>query len=204
MKLERIYLIRLIAVVAVLLMFVGCTFTLKSNDVSTLETGSPLRGIPPKTFAFKEFRDARGVVRGNLGNVLDVKKDPYLFDDGGPTQKYKLDQPPTSLVAVVIRKELERNGHRCIGHSAQSNPDFIIEGSVYAFQIRMSRTFDTEVAVKLTVTPVSPGKEVLIKAYEGKAPWKGGFWFKTSVNLALLAMVKEMSTDPDLIAFLEK
>jgi hypothetical protein len=115
-----------------------------------------------------------------------------------------LDEPPASLVAMVIRKELERNGHKCIVYSAQSNPDFIIEGSVYRFQIEMGRPSVTVVAVKLTVSPVSPGKEVLIKTSEGKARYSSYYTYKTSVNLALLAMVKEFSTDPDLIAFLEK
>ena len=210
MKPYNVYLLRLAAAVTVSFLFVGCTHTLKSKELSTLETGSPLKGIPPKTFAFKEFRDARGVVIGRLGKVLDVKKDPYLFDDGGPMRKDKLEQPPASLVAMVIRKELERNGHKCITYSAQSNPDFIIEGSVYKFDIRRTqpaewsvfdRPFNTEVAVKLTVSPASPEKEMLTKSYEGKARL---LRFKTSINLALLAMVKEISTDPDLIAFLEK
>jgi hypothetical protein len=203
MKPDRIHLVRLIAVVVISLMFVGCTFTLRSKDLSTLETGSPLKSIPSKTFAFKEFRDARGTVTGALGNVLDVKKDPYLFDKQGAV-KSKLDKPPASLVAMVIRKELERNGHKCIGYSAQSNPDFIIEGSVYKFEIRRSQTLNTEVAVKLTVNYVSPREGVLIKAYEGIARYYTYYVYKTSVNLALLAMVKEFSTDPDLIAFLEK
>jgi hypothetical protein len=174
-------------------MFVGCTYTLKSNDLSILETGSPLKGIPPKTFAFKEFRDARPFQKASV-------KDPYVF-----YPQCRLDQLPTSLVAMVIRKELERNGHKCIAYSAQSNPDFIIEGSVYRFWVDHSRApSSTYVAVKLTVNPVSPGKEMLLKTYEGKARWKTLYTWKTSLNLALLAMVKEMSTDPELIAFLEK
>jgi hypothetical protein len=204
MKPYRIYLIRLAGVVAVSLMFAGCTYTLRSKDVSVLETGSPLKSVPPKTFAFKDFIDARGTAakESEFRSELPVyggkgARDPYLFRQEGAL-KCKVDQLPASLVAMVIKKELERNGHKCITYSAQSNPDFIIEGSLYKFAYGML------VAVKLTVSPVSPGKEVLIKTYEGKGPATIIHNCKTSLNLALMAMVKEFSTDPDLVAFLEK
>ncbi len=205
MKPNSIYPFRFAAVVILSVMFVGCTYTLKSNDVPILETGSPLKGIRPKTFAFKEFRDARGTVRGTFGEVLNVSKDPYLFKKEG-IDTCRLDQLPTSFVATVIRKELERNSHTCITYSAQSNPDFIIEGSVYKFGPKSGgRGHVAQVAVKLTVNPIFPGKEVLIKTYEGQgAPDFHLYACKTPLHRALLAMVKEMSTDLDLIAFLEK
>ena len=194
MKFHSSYLLRLAAVVTVSVMLAGCTHIyMKSSEMSVLHSGSPLKGVNPKIFAFKDFRDVRG-----------KDPDPYLVTVMR-THKYRLDQPKTTFVAIAIRKELERNGHKCIAYSAQSNPDFIIEGSVYRFLVNHSTApSSTQVAVKLTVNPVSPGKEMLLKTYEGKARWKTLYTWKTSLNLALLAMVKEMSTDTDLIAFLEK
>jgi hypothetical protein len=178
------YLIRLAAAAAVTIVLAGCTHTMKSSEISILKTGSPLKGIRPRTFAFKEFRDVRGT-------------DPYLmYFPGG--HKYRLDQPAASLVAMVIRKELERNGHKCIAYSAQSNPDFIIEGSVY-------RCCYCVAGVKLTVNLVSPEKGVIIKTYKKAYEGEGcGDSFQECVDKPLLAMVKEMSTDPDLAEFLEK
>jgi hypothetical protein len=183
MKPNSIYLFRIAAVVAVTVMLTGCTHTVKSK-ISILQTGSPLKGLPSKTFAFKEFKDVRGT-------------DPYLLSGSG-VHKYKLDQPVATAVAMAIRKELERNGHKCITYSTQSTPDFIIEGSVYMFSW-------INVGVKLTLNPVSPGKAVLVKSYQGECvTGECRNDADVGVDRALLAMVKEMSTDPELIAFLEK
>jgi hypothetical protein len=172
---------------------------MKSSEISILQTGSPLKGLSPKIFAFKDFRDDRG-----------INPDPYLMAVRG-IQKYKLDQPKTTFVVVAIRKELERNGHTCIMQSVQSKSDFIIVGSVYKFGVVYQhwRGEVATVAVKLTVTPVPPKEELLTKTYEGEgiARIRSAFasrYMKESLNQALLAMVKEISTDPELIAFLEK
>jgi len=179
MKPYNIYLFTLAAAVAVTAALAGC-FNMKASEISTLKTGSPLKGVRPKTFAFKEFKDTRGI-------------DPYHVWGG-----YKLDQPAASVVAMVIRKELERNGHRCVAYSAQANRDFIIEGSVSAYSVLV-------VGVKMTVNSVSPEKGMITKTYEGEVRGSyNGYTWNTKFNHALLAMVKEMSTDPDLIAFLEK
>lgn len=183
MKFYSGYLMRLGAAVTVSVMFVGCThIILKSSEIPILQTGSPLRGVSPKIFAFKDFRDVRG-------------RDPYFMHPG-----HKLEQPAATVVAIAIRKELERNGHTCIVYSAQSKSDFIIEGSVYKFGVWEGAT----VAVKLTVTPVPPKEGFLTNTYEGGAPWRIGVSETKHLKQALLAMVKEMSTDPELIAFLEK
>jgi ABC-type uncharacterized transport system auxiliary subunit len=60
MKPFRLYLFGFVAVMVVPFMLMGCTHNIKSSDIFNLQTGSPLKGIKPKTFAFKEFRDARG------------------------------------------------------------------------------------------------------------------------------------------------
>jgi len=193
-KFHSSYLLRLAAVVTVSVMLAGCTHIyMKSSEMSVLHSGSPLKGVNPKIFAFKDFRDVRG-----------KDPDPYLVTVMR-THKYRLDQPKTTFVAIAIRKELERNGHTCIAYSAQSKSDFIIEGSLYTFGVYQDRRGwlggEATVAVKLTVTPVPPKEELLTKTYEGEGKADGG---KNALDQALLAMVKEISTDPEPIAFLEK
>jgi len=199
MKLVHIYLFRLVAGITLFLMFVGCTHTIKSADISTLQTGSPLKGVGSKTFSFKDFKDIRGT-------------DAFLITAIG-SHKYTLDQPVATVVAMSIRKELERNGHKYIAYSTQSNPDFIIEGTVYKYSLTMqsglvSNTIIGNAAVKLTISRASADREVLAKSYQGeyrKDTFGGPHGVLKAVsNQALLEMVKEMSTDPELIAFLEK
>jgi len=176
-------------------MFTGCTHTMKKDEVSTLQVGSPLKGISPKTFAFKEFKDARG-------------RDPYLM-----YSQHKLEQPATAFVATAIMKELERNGHTCIPYSPQPKADFIVEGSVFKCWILRSQgmsttTLTANVGAKITVSPASAENRVMTKTYEGEyrsggvagVDWK----WKDILNQALLNMLKEFSTDSDLVMFLEK
>lgn len=200
MKPYNLYLFRLAAIMAVSVMVVGCTHTIKSNEISVSQAGSPMKAVRPKTFAFKEFKDIRGT-------------DPFLVAKVG-VHKFKLDQPAATVVATMIRKELQRNGHMCVIDLPQAKSDFIIEGTVYKCWFTteqvgfFSKKVTANVAVKLAVSPVSPGKGVLTKSYEGEYHLAGvtvgmekG---KDILDQAILAMLKEMSTDPELIAFLEK
>jgi hypothetical protein len=116
-------LFRFLAVLALLNALLGCslTHTLKSADIPQLQVGSPLKSVPPLTFAFKEFKGG--------GN-----KDDLIGDFG--IHKYKLDQPVATVVAKAIRKELERNGHTCIAEST-SKADFVVDGTVYKYFLSM-------------------------------------------------------------------
>jgi hypothetical protein len=194
MKPFRVYLFRFVGVITVSLLLEGCMLCIKSEDIPTLATGSPLKSVRPKTFVFKEFKDVRGT-------------DVYLVGI------VKLDSPASTIVSMSIRKELERNGHKCIVDSPQSKPDFIIEGTVYKYWLTHSIRFASDrytgnVAVKLTVSRSSIDTDVLAKTYEGEYRRDlvigGPSRVKGVLNQALLAMLKEISTDPELIAFLEK
>jgi len=207
MGLFRVIFFRFIAVTAIVIMFAGCAHTIRSADIPLLQTGSPLKGIKPKTFAFKEFRDARS--RGTdalwVGQIAALKQ--------------KIDQPVAVVVGMAIRKELERNGHICIDYSPQPKADFIIEGTVFKYWFYVERggtafvltsRFVGNVAVKLTVSNTSPDKGVLIKSYEGESltdifmAHPRGKAALVTLSQAQLAMVKEISTDSELIEFLEK
>jgi len=199
MKTFRVSLFRFIAVTAIVIMFAGCTHTIKSSEIPLLQTGSPLKGIKPKTFAFKEFRDARGTDASLVGQV--------------EASKLRLDQPAATVVATAIKKELERSGHTCLVDSPEVKANFVIEGVVFKYWFALnSKVFSVKgtgnVAVKLTISAISDDKKVLTKSYEGEYQLSRGglskYLWEEILNQALLTMIKEISTDPELIAFLGK
>lgn len=189
---------RFVTVPAVLITLLGCsvTHTLKSADIPQLHVGSPLKDVQTATFAFKEFRDVR-----------DNNK--MIWDSG--LHKYELDQPAAIVVATAIRKELERNGHMCVMESSQSKSDFVVEGTVYKYFLRLDSGgltgyLNGDVATKLKITSNHSDKKEFVKNYEGKY-LLSGFRFSFEVildvsNQTLLEMVKEMSTDPELVEFI--
>jgi uncharacterized lipoprotein YajG len=201
LKSTSLYLFRYVIVIAVFFMLIGCSYTMKISDLPQLQIGSPLKSISSKTFAFKEFKDTR--VGDNPLVMLNVHGD-----------KLTLEQPPAIMVATAIKRELERNGHVCVMDLPQTKSDFIIEGTVYRCWLREDRDLfkgkiTGDVAVKLTICSVSDEKKVLTKNYAGEYYLSSGFGIPSSswmaiLNEALLEMIKEISTDPELIGFIEK
>ncbi len=199
MKLLTVYLFRVVAVMAVTVIIAGCAVTIITKDIPQLQTGSPLKSINPERFAFKEFKDIRGTEPSLVGEVR--------------ARKFYLDMPPVTVLATAIERELERNGHTCVVDTPQPKADFIIEGTVYKYWLREVFIYNKvkivgNVAVKLIVSSVSDEKKVMTKSYEGEYYLSNGFvppssWVEI-LNQALLEMVKEISTDPELIAFIEK
>lgn len=202
MALFRFYPFRLATVLAAFAVLIGCTHTLKTSKIPTLQAGSPLKGISPKIFAFKEFRDLRPT------------DDPFLVSVEPYGHKMKLDQPAATVVATAVRKELERNGHTSVLDSPNLKSDFLVEGTVNTyFYIMGQRVYYAKVAAKvkmeLRVSRVSLKERVLKKSYQGEYSASNALGItwgmkKDVLNQALLEMVKEMSTDPELIAFLKE
>ncbi|MBL7075797.1 hypothetical protein ISS37_11235 [candidate division KSB1 bacterium] len=187
----------IVSLMVAILLVTGCTHILKTSDFSTLQTGSPLRGVPSKTFAFKEFKRVRNV------------DDPALVAQVG-AHTLVLDQPITTFVANQIRKELERNGHKFVNISSDVKADFIVEGSIYDFTYRVQqRLFSTNqtahTGVKIMISCIPTEKGVFMKSYEGAYTTGGGLaGWKSSLNQALVAMIKEISTDTELVEFIKK
>jgi hypothetical protein len=180
----------------------GCAATIKSSRVPLLQSGSPLKSISPKVFAIKEFDNASGVKPGVIWSI-------------GMGHKVVLDDPVEVIVSDAIRNELERNGQKCIGGDLHSNTDFLVEGTVYKYshaQDVRNMGFSIEVkgtvAVKLTVSRVSQHEEFFTKNYEGTSTKSSAVLTENdrveTLNEALMDMVKKISTDEELISFLEK
>ncbi len=199
MKPFRVYLFRVIAVMVLTVIIAGCTITINTKNIQQLQTGSPLKSINAKIFAFKEFKDIR-------------MKEPLLVGEK-KHREINLDMPAATVVATAIKRELERNGHICVIDKPESKANFVVEGAVYKYWVRGESSFFTakvigNVAVKLTVSALSDAKKVLTKNYEGEYYLSSGFaisWDSMIAisNQALLGMVKEISTDSELISFLE-
>ena len=186
--------IGLFAFMAMVVLLFGCTHVLKTTDIPTLQAGSPLKSVGSKTIAFKEFNDIRG---GNDPLVVMVAK-PH---------KFMVDQPPATLVAMELRKELERNGHTCITYTPQAKADFIVEGTVYKFSVsQRPPVFIGNVGVKLTVSRAPADSKVLIKSYQGEGRAKSATYsgWRPALTQANQAMIKEISTDTELVDFLQK
>ena len=66
----------IISVSVVILLFTGCSIThvMKASEFSTLQTGGPLRSVPSKTFAFREFKDVRNTDNPSLLMTKDINE----------------------------------------------------------------------------------------------------------------------------------
>lgn len=199
MKPYNVFFPKIVLLMIIAIMFAGCSYTMKTNDIPQLQTGSPLKSLDPKIFAFKKFETI-----GIDDSLVMLKKGAH---------KLTLEEPPAIMVATAIKKELERNGHTCIEYSPQLKADFIVEGTVYKYYLYQEMSLTTlkviaNTAAKLTISSVSSDMQPLIKNYEGEYHVSGimvpsNIW-KDILAQALLNMVKEISIDPELIAFLEK
>lgn len=216
MKFNRISLLRFIGIMVLFFVSAGCAtnYTIKGLDIPQMQTGSLLKGVSPKIFAFKGFKDVRW---GD--SYLVFKKIDYSFFSGLIVSTMALDQPAAAIISMAIKRELERNGHKCIRNSDETKSDFIIEGTVYKFGLIRDNSFLIEkvtgnVAVKLTIVNFSDDKRVLTKNYEGEYHLSGGRignegtepWqeYEKILHQSLWNMLKELSNDPELIDFIGK
>lgn len=194
----RSFINKTLMLIAISLFLSGCAATIKSSGTPLLQGGSPLRSIKPKVFAIKEFR-----------NTTDVK--PGVFKTF-VVHKVMLKDPVEILVSDAIRRELERNGHKCIDIGPYSQVDFIIEGSVYKYWLMTDIAIYVEakgiVAVKLTISHESRKEDIFIKNYDGEYVQRSHRMtmddFVEIMNEALRDMINKISTDEQLIAFLNK
>jgi hypothetical protein len=181
----------------------GCipAAVINTTDIPALESGSPLRSIESRTFAFNEFEDIRT-------NISDDKR--LMWPE---RRTWRLDQDPADLVSKAIRKELERNGHKTVAYSPVAKSDYIMDGTVFKFSVIVnlgvwSGTVTSTIGVKLIVSRVPNSRGGFAKTYQGVYESKEGPTptnpMTISIREALLMMVKDISTDQELVEFLQK
>jgi hypothetical protein len=185
------YIRRIISWTIVFCGLIGCTYVFKTDDVPPLQVGSPLRSVSQKNFAFKEFKDIREV------------KDPLLIKKV-ELGEWKLDKPISSLVMLMLKKEFERNGHNCTAYSPQVKADYIVEGIIYKCSYSINQPQTANIEVKLIINPLSDHtRNVFMKSYVGEySIFKSGAIWKGVLTRSLLLMIKEISTDDELIDYL--
>jgi hypothetical protein len=176
------------AVMIVALCAVGCSIKLNYDG---LQGGSPLKGIPPKTFVI----------------------DPFTGDHGD-RRVFSGDKPAKDMVRDAIRQELERNGHTCVPEAAVTRADFRISGAVYEWSIYQAPTAGLNVAygfavgMKVLATRLAPGGPEFSKKYEGsyRNERLGTPSSLTLANEAFEAaftmMLRDFTTDPEFLTFL--
>ena len=188
----------LISLSVVILLFTGCTHVMKVNEFSTLQTGSPLRSVSSKTFAFKEFKDTRNADNPSLLMFTGVS--------------WTLEQPPAVMVPILIKKELERNGHKCVTFSPQVKADFIIEGNIYRYTCDWPKplitAYSVSTGVKIMISGIPTEWGVFMKSYVGDYTGVRSNWKPEPVEScmikAFMSMIKEISTDLELVEFINK
>ena len=202
MKKLSYYLHGIISVSVVILLFTGCSirYVTKANEFSTLQTGSPLRSVPSRTFAFREFKDVRNTDNPSLLMTKDINE-------------WVLEPPPAVMVPILIKKELERNGHKCVTFSPQVKADFIVEGNIYRYTGHLdvvpfgSQINSVNTGVKIMISAIPPERGFFVKSYEGGYTEAGGFMgftLESCMIKAFMSMIKEISTDIELVEFINQ
>lgn len=92
MKIFWYYISRLITFIFIFIMLSGCVSHNIISEIPSMQSESPLSGVPPKTFAIKEFTDSRGI-------------DPFEFMDNLGAHKFRMNKP----VSFVISKSICKN-----------------------------------------------------------------------------------------------
>ena len=196
--------LKLLSLILMSLFLISCarSYTLKLDKMPEPLTGSLLRGLKHKTFIVENFKDNRGTDPSWVGSMttgLDIWEINLI--------------PPAAVVATeMIKKELKRNGHTCVEDSSKLTPDYRIEGSVNKYMFSMfpykleCKLYST-VIVKLNVISKTEKNTTYEKIYEGEYSIIGEFGgdiYIDILNLALLSMTRDFSSDAELISFLEK
>ena len=187
----------------VTLVLSGCipAAVINTMDMPGLQSGSPLKSIESRTFVINEFEDIR----------IKINDDKRLMRPEART--WRLDQDPATLVSKAVRNELERNGHKTVDYSPDAKSDYVIDGTVFKFSSIVnagtwSGTVTSTIGLKLTVSRVPNSRGVFVKTYQGVYASKEGSTptkpMTISIREALLMMVKDISTDQELIEFLQQ
>lgn len=175
------------------------TTVIKTAEQPGLQTGSPLKGIKPLRVCLNDFQDVRGSQPDVIFAVME--------------KTYKLDQPVASWVRESIRREFERNGHSCVGPDKAGEADVVLDGSVYRYSLDLSTgieymRFTGNVGAKISARSAKDSNAVFAKKYDGSF-YAGGWNIRIPTvikvqNEALLAMIKELTSDQEFLDFLKR
>jgi len=179
----------------------GCAFTKSTLDLGLEPTNTargPLSVIPPATFAVAMLVDKRPDT-----DRIGYKRNGF----GSRTADIVAARPVPAIVRDALAAELSANGHR-----VDDAGDVVVAGDVTTFWFDTvvnfgSLEFSGLVAANLTFVDTKTGRTLVTRIYQGHYAEKtmmGGFegTWQRIMNTALERMVREVATDPRLLAAL--
>lgn len=183
--------------IALIVVLHGCTPTPIPMQVPHLRIGSPLADIPPQTFAIQ---------------VTDSREEKFVTVSKNRSVG---DQPVASFIARTLAAELKRRGHKAV-LGAATKAHVVIVGIVK--QAALKFTPHTEagiVIVDISVAKSDGTRQLLSKTYDGTyykwfhAQQQSRFRENSEIlrdifNGALLNLVEDFTTDPDLLDGLQQ
>jgi uncharacterized lipoprotein YajG len=193
--------LRPVLVVLSVLILSGCAFTKATLDVGLTpgDTGrGPLSSVPPMTVGVAELADKRPDTAR-----IGYKKTGF----GSKSADIVTERPVSAIVREAIAAEFAANGHR-VGEDA----DLLVSGTVTTFWFELTPHFGSvefagTVGVDLVVSDARTGRPLVTRAYQGNYTEKTamggleGTW-KRVMNTALERMVRDLASDPRLLAAL--
>ena len=200
--------------ISVFFVIQGCAYTIKTGDIPQLKTGSPLHEIKPLMFEIEEFADERQVMDKYKDNEIQMKKNYVGFYSVGIP--VLIDRNVTDIITEAISNELKRNGHSVIKPSSgnessvKTDVDVIIKGAVTKYYCFINSTTDSRaccVEAKIAAIPTKDSGKTFIKIYRGNLPEKprvsiGRKVFGEILNMLLLDMIEDFTTDPEFLDLL--
>ena len=179
----------------------GCAFTTATLDVGLKPTDTgrgPLSSVPPATVRVADLVDKRPDT-----DRIGYKKNGF----GSKTADVLTERPVPVIVRDAIAAEFSANGHR-IGQEV----DFVVSGSVTTFWFELTPNFGSlgfagTVGTDLVVSDARTGQVLVTRAYQGNYTEKTmiGRWegtWQRAMNTALERMVRDIASDPRLLAAL--
>ena len=166
---------------------------IKMETIPELKVGSPLSGVKPVTFYVKRFGD-------EVGEMIEV------IPVGHAKGFIKIDIPANQLFSQAIANELKRNGHTVFLYENDGKADIIVDGVAKKYLIEFPiSTFHSRntgyAEAEITLIKISDATESMSKLYRGSFDCRTVD--RTCLYETLLDMVKDFSTDPDLLEFVK-
>jgi hypothetical protein len=175
------------------------TVLIEAAQQPTLQTGSPLKELPPIRIHVAEFADLRGFPREFVGRMKNFT--------------YEIDSSVGHIVRVAVERELQRNGHLSVANTDASPAEIYLQGSVHRYLLSteenvMLVTVTGQVGIEIVAKSASQKRDIFNKRYAGAYSMSGMFIpYREPVkvlNEALLNMIKDFTGDREFIAFLRR
>jgi len=163
-----------------------------------------LKGVGSLKVCVKDFRDLRFIKPAAIPEAMSP----------GRYKWQKPHKPVDNLVRDGVRREFERDGHTCLGPDQEAKADVVMEGALYNYSVHHTIVglalyrATCNIGVKINLRSAKDPEVVFFRKYEGTFyadKWRtSNAWVNTVMDEALLNMIKELTSDEDLLDFLRR